>query len=127
MNYMAEHCWWCDYYTNFIEVERINKANTVGASKAVKVLFSRYGVYSSHLLNLKYLQQNGSLSTSNRHLIKSNGKAEDAMKRLFAKRRDSGQSECLSLFDWRNTPTDGIGTSPAQRCLGKRCRILLPM
>jgi len=96
----------------------------MGASKAVKVLFSRYGVYS---LNLKYLQQNGSLSTSNRHLIKSNGKVEDAMKRLFAKRRDSGQSECLSLFDWHNTPTDGIGTSPAQRFLGKRCRILLPM
>jgi len=27
-----------------IEVERINKANTMGVSKALKVLFSRYGV-----------------------------------------------------------------------------------
>ena len=31
----------CDYYSNFIEVEKINKANTMGNSK---VLFSRHGV-----------------------------------------------------------------------------------
>lgn len=28
---------------------------------------------------------------------------------------------------WRNTPTEGVGTSPAQRLLGRRCRTFLPM
>jgi len=31
------------------------------------------------------------------------------------------------LLDWRNTPTEGVGTSPAQRFLGRRCKTLLPM
>ena len=47
--------------------------------------------------------------------------------RLFKKCKDSGQSEFLALLDWRNTPTEGIGTSPAQRLLGRRCKTLLPI
>ena len=30
-------------------------------------------------------------------------------------------------MDWRNTPTEGIGTSPAQRFLGRRCKTQLPI
>ena len=37
------------------------------------------------------------------------------------------QSEFLALMDWRNTPTEGLGTSPAQRFLGRRCKTLLPI
>lgn len=33
----------------------------------------------------------------------------------------------MALLDWRNTPTKGIGTSPAQHLLGCRCRTLLPL
>ena len=32
----------------------------------------------------------------------------------------------LALLDWRNTPTEGIGTSPAQRLFGRRTRTLIP-
>ena len=32
----------------------------------------------------------------------------------------------MALLDWRNTPTEGIGSSPAQRFLGRRCKTLLP-
>ena len=49
------------------------------------------------------------------------------IKRLFSKCRESGQSEYLALLDWCNTPSEGIGTSPAQRFLGRRCRTLLPI
>jgi len=31
-----------------------------------------------------------------------------------------------ALLDWRNTPTAGMGTSPAQRLIGRCCRTLLP-
>ncbi len=49
------------------------------------------------------------------------------MKRLFKKCRESGKSEFLALLDWRNTPSEGMTTSPAQRFLGRRCRTRLPM
>ena len=45
---------------------------------------------------------------------------------LFPKCRDSGQSEYLALLDWRNTPSEGMETSPAQRFLGRHCRTRLP-
>ena len=59
----------------------------------------------------------------------SNGKAENAVKtvkRLFQKCKESGVSEFQALLDWRNTPTEGMATSPAQRLMGRRCRTLLP-
>ena len=34
----------CDYYSNFIEVENIIKANTTGNSKALKTMFARYSI-----------------------------------------------------------------------------------
>ena len=34
----------CDYYSNYIEVEKINAATTQSISKVLKWLFSRYGV-----------------------------------------------------------------------------------
>ena len=49
------------------------------------------------------------------------------IKRLFKKCKESGQSEFLALLNWRNTPTEGIGPSPAQRLMGRRCKTLLPM
>lgn len=67
--------------------------------------------------------------TSSPRYPQSNGKAENAVqtdKRLFKKCKASGQSEYLALLDWRNTPTEGVGTSPAQRLLGRRCKTLLP-
>ena len=36
------------------------------------------------------------------------------------------KSNWFALLDWRNTLTEGIGTSPAQRLMGRRTRTLLP-
>ena len=68
--------------------------------------------------------------TSSPRYPQSNGKAENAVKAvkcLFTKCRESGQSEYLALLDWRNTPSEGIDTSPAKRFLGRRCKMLLPL
>ena len=46
---------------------------------------------------------------------------------IFMKCRDSEQLEYLALLDWHNTPSEGIGTSPAQRFLGHRCKTRLPV
>ena len=59
----------------------------------------------------------------------SNGKAENAVrtvKRLFEKCKETGVPEFQALLDWRNTPSEGMETSPAQRLMGRRCRTLLP-
>lgn len=48
------------------------------------------------------------------------------VKRLFKKCKESGVSEFQALLDWRNTPTEGMATSPAQRLMGRRYRTLLP-
>ena len=44
--------------------------------------------------------------------------AVKTVKQWFLKCRESGQSEFQALLDWRNTPSEGIGTSSAQRFLG---------
>ena len=63
-------------------------------------------------------------TTSSPYHPQSNGKAHNAVKtvkRLSTKCRESGQLEFLALLDWLNTPTEGVGTSPAQRLMGRRC------
>ena len=49
------------------------------------------------------------------------------MKHLFEKCKETGVSEFQALLDWRNTPSEGMNTSLAQRLMGLRCRTLLPM
>jgi len=34
----------CDYYSNFIEVDSLTKTTTAGVTKALKVMFSQYGI-----------------------------------------------------------------------------------
>ena len=67
--------------------------------------------------------------TSSPHYGQSNGKSENAVKTLkllFAKAKQSCESEYMALLDWRNTPSEGMSTSPAQRLMGRRCKTLLP-
>ena len=45
---------------------------------------------------------------------------------LFTKCRAAGVSEFQALLDWRNTPSEGMDTSPAQRLLGRLCKTLFP-
>ena len=40
--------------------------------------------------------------------------------------RLAGTDPNLSLLDYRNTPSEGTGSSPAQRLFGRRTRTLLP-
>ena len=68
--------------------------------------------------------------TSSPRYPQSNGKAENAVrtvKRLFEKCKETGVAEFQALLDWRNKPSEGMDTSPAQRLMGRRCRTLLPM
>lgn len=49
------------------------------------------------------------------------------LERLFTKYRAAGVSEFQSLLDWRNTLSELMDTSPAQRLVGRRCcQLLMP-
>ena len=131
----------CDYYSNYIEVENLHKPTSSGVIKALKILFARYGVpdtlisdnglqFASKEFNSFATTWGFTHTTSSPCYAQSNGKAENAVKtvkRLFKKCHESGQSEFLALLDWRNTPSEGIGSSPSQRFLGRQCKTLLPM
>ena len=131
----------CDYFSNFIEVESLLTTTTQAVCKALMTLFARYGVpdtlvtdngpqFSSAEFSTFARSWSFDHTTSSPHYPQSNGKAENAVKtvkRLFKKCRQAGHSEYRVLLDWRNTPTEGMGTSPAQRFLGRRCKTLLPL
>ena len=123
-----------DYHSNFIEVERITNLTTSGMSKVLMTIFSRYGVpdqvmsdngpqFSSAEFRSFATQWGFDHITSSPRYPQSNGKVENAVKTV----KESGQSEYKALLDWRNTPSEGIGASPAQRFLGRRCRTFLPV
>ena len=70
-----------------------------------------------------------SVSLTDPYHSQSNGKAESAVKiakRLLRKSADSNQDVHKAVLDWRNTPTAGIGSSPAQRLMARRTKTLLP-
>ena len=67
--------------------------------------------------------------TSSPNYPQSNGKVENAIKTaksLMKKARESGQDFYLSLLAWRNTPTEGMGSSPAQRLFSRHTKTSLP-
>lgn len=47
-------------------------------------------------------------------------------KNLIQKAIMSSSDPYLALLDWRNTPTEGLDNSPAQRLFSRRTRTLLP-
>ena len=67
--------------------------------------------------------------TSSQRYPQSNGKVENAVKMAqnIMKTRLAGTDPNLSLLDYRNTPTEGLGSSPAQRLFfGQRTKTLVP-
>ena len=130
-----------DYYSSYIEVGRLSSITSGAVIKLLAEWFARHG------LPCTLVSDNGRQFvseefrdfmrdcdcehvTSSPHYQQSNGKAENAVKivkKLFAKAQEAGNSEYRALLDWRNTPTEGIGSSPAERLFGRRCRTKLPI
>jgi hypothetical protein len=68
-------------------------------------------------------------TTSSPRYAQSNGRAENAVKvakRIMTKATESGSDPLLALLDWRNTPSEQLGLSPAQLMFGRRTRTRLP-
>ena len=58
-----------------------------------------------------------------------NGKVENAVKTckgLLLKAKEDKRDSLLAILSWRNTPSEGLSTSPVQRLMGRRTHTLLP-
>ena len=67
--------------------------------------------------------------TSSPHYPQSNGKVENAIKtaKSLLKKSKAARSDIyLALLEWRNTPSEGLQSSPAQRMFGRQTRTLIP-
>lgn len=67
--------------------------------------------------------------TCSPHYPQSNGKVENSIKtakNLLKKSKAARSDICLALLEWRNTPSEGLVSSPAQRMFGRRTRTLIP-
>ena len=129
-----------DYWSNFFEVVEIHKKTAQAIITQLKVQFARHGVpevlitdNGSEFDNREF--QNFSSEwhfdhrTSSPRYPQSNGKVENAVKTckgLLMKAKEDKKDPLLAILDWRNTPSEGFGTSPVQRLMGRRTRTLLP-
>ena len=129
-----------DTYSDFIEVDRLSSKRAGDVIKQLNIRMARHGISE------KLMTDNGPPSSSSEfaafsrqyeftHITssprypQSNGKAESAvkvLKNLMIKAQADGRDIYLAFLDWRNTPTEEMGSSPAQRLLGRRTRTLLP-
>lgn len=105
----------------------------------LKEQFSRYGIpdkvvtdngpqFSSQELCQFTLNWEFVKVSSSPHHHKGNGKVESAVKTaksLLKKTLKDNKDPWLALLDQRNTPTESMGTSSAQRLMSRRTKTLL--
>ena len=130
-----------DYYSNFFEIDRLPNRRASTVILKLKNHFARYGCpervisdngpqfYSEEFADFAK-QWDFVHRTSSPGNSKANGKAESGVKtakKLLRKAIDAKSDPYLAFLDYRNTPTQGMESSPAQRLLNRRTRTLLPM
>jgi hypothetical protein len=129
-----------DYHSNFFEIDKLPVATSEAVICKLKAHFARQGTPDT------LISDNGPQYTSAtfrmfakswqfHHLTTSpgnsqaNGAAEAAVKtakRLLRKNKNSGEDLYIALLNLRNTPTEGLNSSPAQRLLGRHTKSLMP-
>ena len=128
-----------DYYSNFIEVSKLNTTTSQAVINICKQQFARHGIpdevrsdngiqYSSAEFRSFSKEYGFKHTTSSPTCPQSNRKAEKGVqiaKDLLKKARADKQDPHLALLDYRNTPLDGL-PSPAQLLKGRRTKTRLP-
>lgn len=129
-----------DYYSNFWEVDKLPDTKASTAILKIKNHFTRYGCPD------KVVSDNGPKFSYNKFAMfawdwefkhqtispgnsKANGKVESAVKTakwLLCKACEAATDPYLAILDYRNTLTQGVGSSPVQRLMSRRTKTLLP-
>ena len=130
-----------DYYSSFWEIDPLDNATSGTVIQKLKSQFARHGIPETcvsdngpqlTLVEFKEFsrQWNFELVTSSPTYPHSNGKVEIAVnsaKNVMRKSRKAGTDPYLALLEYRNTPSQGLGTSPVQCLMSRRTRAQLPI
>ena len=124
------------YKSNIWELDRLTDPKSSCVIKKLKSHMARYGMVTDNgpqftSAEFKSFTKKWGIehTTTSPHHSKANRKVESAVKTakaMLRKTSKSGEDQYLALLNIRNTPTQGVARSPAQRLLGKRTRSLLP-
>ena len=123
-----------DYYSSFFEVDSLTTKTAVKVIRKLKAHLARHGILDQVISDNRQPFASDNFHkfsrtygfehvTSSLLYAQSNGKAENAVKTaksLLEKATKSKGNPYLSLLDWRNTPTEGLNSLPAQRLFGRR-------
>ena len=85
--------------------------------------------YSSHEFQQFMTSYDKEHATSSPHYPQDNGKEENAIKtakNLLKKSKTAGLDFYVALLAWRNTPSEGLDSSPVQRIFVRRTSTLIP-
>ena len=129
-----------DYYSKFFEVTKLSSTTSTSTIKHLKPHFARHGITEEVITDNGPQFSSGELATFAKHYEfkhttssprypQSNGLARRTVqtaKSILEKAARDKKDPNLALLDFRNTPIDGIGRSPAQMLMGRRTRTLLP-
>ena len=129
-----------DFYSDFLEVQKLEENTSSSVIEFFKEQFSRHGIpdtlatdnapqFTSHEFHQFSVDWGFTHISSSPHHHRSNEKAESAVKivkSLFRKALKDNKDPWLALLDQCNTPTEFLESSPAQRLMSRRTRTLLP-
>lgn len=125
-----------DYYSRFLEVEKIRSKTTQAITGVLKKLFARHGIpeklfadnmpYNSREMHFFAETYDFRIVTSSPNYPQSNGLAEKSVgiaKQWLKKSCDLQEA----LMDYRNTPLSGTQYTPAQLLYSRMCRTKVPV
>ncbi|KAG1666425.1 Crossover junction endonuclease MUS81 [Nymphon striatum] len=130
-----------DYYSGFFEIDFLLDTLSKTVITKLKHHFARHGIpikfisdggpqYTSELFKAFEIKWNFNHEYSSPVNSKANGAAEAAVKqakRLLKKCVHSNEDPYIGLLNIRNTPTESLNSSPAQRLFCRRTRTMLPI
>jgi hypothetical protein len=128
-----------DYLSGFFEIDRLPSKKVTDIIYCLRQHFARHGIpielFSDNSpFNSREFRSFAQLyefrfTTSSPRYAQSNGRVECAIKtakRLMTKAREANTDPLLAILEWRNTPSEQLGPSPAQILMGRRTRSRLP-
>ena len=126
-----------DYFSDYFELAPLSHSKSAKTIiKHLKHHFSTHGIpvtvqsdngppFNSEEFCTFAEEYGFELVTSSPEYAQSNGKVESAVKLAKTILRKATDVD-LALLSWRNTPTEGMNSSPAQRLYSRRTRTQLP-
>ncbi|KAK3084719.1 hypothetical protein FSP39_017965 [Pinctada imbricata] len=130
-----------DYYSKYPEIIPLKDMTSATTISALKSIFARHGIPSEVFTDNGPQFNNANFrkfsydwefthNTSSPYYPRSNGQAErcvQTVKNLLKKAEDSGNDVYIALLEYRNSPLDDIGLSPAQLLMNRQLRTKLPI